>query len=263
MESFKGAILDASRSLAWRLATTGLRRSAIVGALTKSRIQHVQSHAVALLGTSDSDQALIAAVLGFVDLDNASADLSDLVDFLAAFANNRAYHIVRNVDLLGQRRARHARTAWHGLRLRAAVSRVRTGMRAVVRLLHVSCGAVRPTRLLRSTVVHGDRRVWLCSVGLRAVGRSVRLWGHLLTTRIVAGVVPAIVLASAVIAACRLGHVWNHLHSPGNRASRSATPGSVGRRRRSAEPFVELLQEGTSHVVCRYVNGVGHPHDDQ
>lgn len=72
-----------------------------VSELTKSRVEHVQRHAIALLGARDRHEPLIAIVLRFVDLDHTAADLPDLVDLLAALADNGADHVVRDEDLLG------------------------------------------------------------------------------------------------------------------------------------------------------------------
>lgn len=242
------------------LATTGLRGA--IGALTKSRVQHVQGHAVALLSARDRDQALIAAVLRFVNLDDTSTDLPDLVDFLSTFANDGTDHVVRDVDLLRQRGTGHARTALHGSSLRTTVS-VRTSVRAMMRLLHVGRGAIRPTGLLRTTVVHGHSWVRLRSVRLCAIGGCIRLWRHLLSPRILARVVPAIVLTSAIVSTRWLGHVWNHLHTSGDRASRSTTPSRISRGRRASEALIQLLQQRAGHVVGRNVNRVSHAHNYQ
>jgi len=68
--------------------------------LTKSGVQHVQRHAIALLGARDGHEPLVAIVLRLVDLDHTAADLPDLVDLLAALADDGTDHVVRDEDLL-------------------------------------------------------------------------------------------------------------------------------------------------------------------
>lgn len=68
---------------------------------TKSRIQHVESHLVALLCAGDSNQSLIAVILRLVDLDDTSTELSDLVDLSSTLTNDGTNHVVWNEDLLG------------------------------------------------------------------------------------------------------------------------------------------------------------------
>lgn len=72
------------------------------GNLTKARIEHVQSHLVALLRSGNSDKALVAVVGWFVDLDDASAQLSNFVDLSTALTNDSSDHVVGDVDLLGK-----------------------------------------------------------------------------------------------------------------------------------------------------------------
>ncbi len=73
-----------------------------MGKRTKSRIEHVQRHRVALLCPRDRHKSLIAVVLWFVDLDYTSTQVSNLVDLRAAFAYDSAYHIIGNKDLLSK-----------------------------------------------------------------------------------------------------------------------------------------------------------------
>src|SRR5271163_2522619 len=67
---------------------------------TKSRVEHVQCHLVALLGSRDRHQPLIAVVLWLIDLDHTSTQMSNFVDLGASLANDRTDHIIRNENLL-------------------------------------------------------------------------------------------------------------------------------------------------------------------
>lgn len=72
----------------------------LAGRLTKSGIEHIQCHLIALLCARDCNQALVAVVGGLIDLDNATAQLSDFIDLSTTFTNDSSDHIIRNVDLL-------------------------------------------------------------------------------------------------------------------------------------------------------------------
>lgn len=99
-------IVPRCKSAGW-LAGCSTRhgRVGVLTRLTQSRIEHVQRHLVALLGTGDSHEALVVVVLGFVNLDDTSAELADLVDLGAALADDSADHVVRDEDLLSDRLA--------------------------------------------------------------------------------------------------------------------------------------------------------------
>lgn len=228
----------------------------LVGSLTESRVQHVQRHAVALLRASDSDQALVAVVLGLVDLDDAAADLPNLVDLLAALTDDSADHVVGNVDLLCKGSSRHASTTVHGLRLRSTVPYMGTGVRTSVRL-HVGLRTIRASSL--GTIVHRYRRVRLSRMCGATIWRRIGL-RHLLGTRIMARVVSAVVLASPIVATRRLGHVGDDLHASGNSTCRPTTPRRIGRGGRTTKSLVQLFEERASNVVRRNVNGIRHAH---
>jgi hypothetical protein len=69
--------------------------------LTQSRIEHVQGHLVAFLRASNSDKALVVVILWLVDLNDATRELTDLVDLRSSFANDGTDHVIRDEDLLG------------------------------------------------------------------------------------------------------------------------------------------------------------------
>ena len=69
--------------------------------LTKSRVEHVECHLVALSRASNSDKSLVTVVLGFVDLDDTTTEMPNLIDFGTALTDDGTDHVVRNEDLLG------------------------------------------------------------------------------------------------------------------------------------------------------------------
>lgn len=79
----------------------GISVGLMISVLTKSRVQHVKRHAVALLSSSDCHEPLVTVVLWLVNLNHAAADLPDLVDLLTALSDDGADHIVGDEDLLG------------------------------------------------------------------------------------------------------------------------------------------------------------------
>lgn len=78
-----------------------------------------------------------------------------------------------------------------------------------------------------------------------------------------AGIVPAVILTSAVVATSWLGHVRNHLHSPRDCTGWSTTSSGVRRGGWAPEPLVQLLQERAGHIVSSNVDSIGHAHDNQ
>jgi hypothetical protein len=83
------------------------QKAKLVGALTKSRVQHVQSHLVALLRACDCDQTLVAVISGFVNLDHAATKLAYLVDLCTTLTDDGADHVVGDEDLLCERLSGH------------------------------------------------------------------------------------------------------------------------------------------------------------
>lgn len=225
--------------------------------LTKSRIQHVQCHSVALLGTRDCDQALIAVVLGFVDLNNTSADLSNLVDLLSTLANNGTDHVVGDVDLLGQWGTGHTGTTVHGLlTLRSSMGLRCCHMTAMLRR-HVRSGTIATgglggvvQRSTGSRLRHGAvvRRL-LLRIG---VGRQVVVGSRIRTS--------AVVLALSKVASGRLGAVWDDLHTARDDTSGATTARGICRGCRSTEALIELLQKCTSDVIGSDMHSVGYTH---
>ena len=74
---------------------------------TQSGIEHVKCHLVALRCTGNRHQSLVAVVLRLVNLNDASAELSNLVDLSSALADDGTNHVVGDEDLLRQRLARY------------------------------------------------------------------------------------------------------------------------------------------------------------
>lgn len=226
--------------------------------LTKTGIQHVQSHSVTLFGTSDSDQSLIAIVLGLVDLDDASTDLANFVDLLSTLTNDGTDHIVRNVNLLSHGSTGHTGTTVHGLLALRSSMGLRAGdMTTLVR------GHVRS-----STVTTGSLRGIVQRCAGSGLGYSAVVRGLLLRIRIRRQVVvrsrigtSAIVLSLSKVASGWLGAVRDYLHAARYNTCRATTAGCVCRRCRSAEALIELIQERASDIVGGNVYCISHTHD--
>lgn len=205
----------------------------VLNLLTKTRVEHVKRHPVALLCARDCDQPFVAVVLRLVDLNHTTADLAYFVDLLPALSDDGANHIVGDVDLLGQRRARHGSSV-NGLSRVSAV-RLRHGSTGVG--LHRSSGAIAAS--LRCTVVNRHGRVGLgclVRVRLRAVRSS---WQAVMLG---ASVVSAVVVITVTVVAS--GWLWavrDDLHAARDNASRATTPCRIRGGSRAAEPVVQLL----------------------
>lgn len=201
--------------------------------LTKTRVEHVKRHPVALLCARDCDQPFVAVVLRLVDLNHTTADLAYFVDLLPALSDDGSNHIVGDVDLLGQRRA------WHGSSVNGLswVSAVRLRHGSTCMGLHRSSGTIAAS--LRRTIVNGHGRVGLgclVRVGLRAVRSSWQ--AVMLGASVVSAVV---VIAVAVVASGWLRAVRHNLHAARDDASGATAPCRICGGSRSTEPVVQLL----------------------
>lgn len=225
--------------------------------LTKTRIEHVKSHSVALFSTGDRDETLIAIVLRLIDLDHTATDLSDLIDLLSALADDGADHVVGDEDLLGQGRP------WH-TSMRGGTA-VRTGMgswtnmgRRMMRL-GMRSAAIRSTGN-RSTVRHWNRGMGLRVLRMTAIRLGIRVGRHVLGSSLIA---PRIVVAVSKVAASGLGRVWNDLHTTRDRASRATTASSISRRRWTSETFVELLEQCAGNIISRNMDSIRNTHNNK
>lgn len=185
--------------------------------LTKSRIKHVERHAIALFRARDCDQPFVTIVLWFVNLNHTATDLAYLVNLLSSLANDGADHVIGNVDLLSDG------CSWdgtaHGLRLGSPAMRLRASMGRHVRL-NVRCCSI-GTSLL--TILHGNRRIRLS--GMMGVLLRIGRGGQVMSPAIV---VSSVVLASAVMSRGRLWTVGDDLHATRNRTGWGTTSGGIG-----------------------------------
>lgn len=137
----------------------------------------------------------------------------------------------------------------------------RMGLRADVRRsmlgLDMRCGTVRAGDL--STVRHRDgsmgRRLLRMTVWLR-----VGIGGEVLRSLLVTS---GVILAIAIVAAGRRGHVWDDLHTTRHGTSRGTTPSSICRSSRSTKPLVELLKKGAADIISSNMNSVRNAHHDK
>lgn len=212
----------------------------LLSELTEARVEHIERHPVALLSASDCDETLVAVVLWFINLNHAATDLTDLVDLLAALADDRANHVIGNVDLLGERTRTPRTTRTTGttgdgraVGTGGAVGASRTSW---VRL-HVWSGSSVPSSSVAAIGhLNGGIRVGLMRV---AILRRILLGRYVVATRIRTTAV--VVLAVAVVARSRLRVVGNHLqatrHSAGWAAAARCVSGGGG----TTETVIELL----------------------
>lgn len=185
--------------------------------LTKSRVQHVKGHAVALFRSRNRHEPLVAIVLGLVNLNDAAAHLPYLIDLLSSLANDGADHVVGDVDLLRDGASWHA--GMHGLALGSAV-RLGAGMGSHMWLnVRSSCSVC---RRLTCSVLHGNR--WSTVRGTVGVWLGVGGRRHVMGSTLL---VSAVVLCTSVMSRCRLGAVWNHLHASGDGTNGCTTPGGI------------------------------------
>jgi hypothetical protein len=196
--------------------------------LTKSGVEHVKSHPVALFCASDGNQSLIAIVLWLIDLDDTTTHLSDLINLLATLSNDSSDHVIRDIYLLGQGGTRHA--AMDRLCLRATV-----WLWACVRSTmgwYMGCSGTIRSGLGSIVNWHG----WVRMSGMR-IRLGVRRWRHMRS-----GIMSsAIVFSVTVITAGRLWAVRDNLHTARNDAGRTTASSSVCRGCWTAESLIKLL----------------------
>lgn len=225
------------------------------GNLTKPRVEHVECHLVALLGTSDCDKTFIAIVLRLVDLDNGSRQLSDFVDLGASLADDGTHHVVGDEDLLGEGLAgKHVHPGGGlGTALRTALGHRGSSL---TRLVRTSASIL--TTLIGSGIVNrglGGRRGSLAVKVRNAVGVcGCPLRGVIML---------AIGVGVAVLAVEGLRLVRNHLHATGDGSRRSAGARSIGGGSRTTISLGKLLDQSVGNVVCSDVNGIRDTSDNK
>lgn len=228
--------------------------------LTKSRIQHIQCHLIALLSPCNRHQPFVAAFLRLVDFDHTATEVSNLVDLRTTLANYGTNHVVGDVDLLGQWLTGHDSTNGSGRRCRTPgrwcrLGTIRRGLRADCGICGVRSGAGSGSR----TVGHGWLRNRRRSGLSRHVGNTVGARCGPVGVRVMS---PEGVRVT-ILATSRLRDVRHNLHATGNCSSRTSTPGSISGSRRSSKAFGELLDEGSADVVRGNVHGIGNTEDDK
>jgi hypothetical protein len=228
-----------------------------MGGRTKSGIEHIQSHLVALCGTSDSDQALVTTLLGLVDLDDTAAEVTYLVNFGSTLADDGANHVVGNVDLLGQWLTGHGsahrgRGCWRSTARGRLLGAANEGSGLVG-----ACATV--SGLGSGREVHwglGDGSgSWL----------AVQVGNTVCTTTGTVGVrvVTLESLGVAVLAAGGLRNVWNNLHTTRDSTGRTAAASGICRSRGTAVTFRQLLDQGDCDIVGSNVNGICNTENDK
>lgn len=180
--------------------------------------------------------------------------MPNLVDLRAALSDNRANHVVGDVNLLSQWLTRHD-TASRTARSRCArLGRLRCPIwvrlvRASAPIRGMGCTPVRHGGLIDrcgcrlAMEVRDAISARRCAVGVRMMSlEGVRM---------------------SILSSGRLRDIRHHLHPTRDGASWASAAGGVSRRGRSAEAFGELFNQGNSDIVGRNVNGVRNTKYDQ
>lgn len=208
---------------------------------------------IALCGSSDSDQALVAVILGLVDLDDTAAKLSDLIDLGASLANDSSNHIIWNEDLLGQWLTRNNRRGW------ATGAWLRLSKATMVWLLWLlGSDASITSNCGRSTIVHWYSWLGLWGLTMGSIWLAVAVARSRVSTAIVAAVV-----GMSIISSGRLGNIRHNLHTTRNNTSRTSTSRSVSGSCRATKSLGELFEERATNIVCSNVDGVRNTKNDQ
>ena len=240
---------DAFHFLLAKLASTVWRDTTH---LTKSRIEHVQSHLVTLLGSRDCNQTLVTVILRLIDFDNTSAQLPYLVDLRAPLANNSSNHIIRNENLLGERLSRDHTLdrllRWSGMTLLSSTM--------LLRLMRASTCII---RCLWSTAI----MYWLLLLLLWRLTMQVRYTVRIGRRLVSLVCVTAVVVWMTVLSASRLRNIWNNLHASGHNTSRSAAPSGICRSSRSAKSLRQLLDKGLAYVISGYMDSVSNAKNNE
>ena len=207
---------------------------------------------IALLGTSNSNQALIAIILRLIDLDDTPRKLANLINLGTALADDCADHIIRDKDLLGEGLARqhvcHRVCGRSLLRGRASTCLARL----VGACTRVCIGSLR-VRVVNGGLGDGCRG-WAVEIG-DAIGVSRCALG----TVVVAFISVRIPIGSVH----RLWLVGDNLHPPRDWASGAAGAGCVSRCSRAAKTLGQLLDKSIANVVSRDMNCVRNAEHNQ
>lgn len=225
--------------------------------LTESRVEHVQRHLVALLGTRNGHQTLVAAFLGLVYLNHTTTQVAYFIDLRTALANDGTDHIVRDENLLSQW------LTWHGTTSGSCSSRRDWTGGGSLGAAHVGSWLMWCGTSVRGM---GSRTIWHRSLANRGRGRLAMDVGNTIgasSGSVLLGVVTLEVVRVAVLTTGGLGDVGNYLHATRYSTSRAAATGSIGRCCRAAKSFSQLLDKSYSDVVCRNMNSVGDTNNDK
>lgn len=219
--------------------------------LTKSRVEHVKRHLIALRSTRNGDQSLVAVVLWLVDLDDTATKLAYLIDLRSTLADDRSNHVVRNEDLLRKRlawnNALHRLVWWASMRCGTRPAMLSRLLRA-----NATVASCRLASIMERSLWH----LWLETLLHLRLSISVgwALSWVMITT--------SLVIRMAVVAASWLWHIWNYLHTAWDDTGRPTTAGSICRGGRTAEALSELLEESASNIICSNMNRISDTEHD-
>jgi hypothetical protein len=212
---------------------------------------------ITLRGTSDSDETFVAALLGFVDLDDAATQVTYFVNLSTTLSDDGTDHVVGNINLLSQWLARH------GAAYRSRGSWGTTSRGGLLRSANIGSGLMGSCATVGSLGCGGEVHG---SLGNRSRSRLAVKVGNTVRTATGAvgvGVVTLESIGMAVLTAGRLGNVRDDLHAARDSTCRTAAASSVGRGRGTAVTLGQLLNQGGSNVIGGNVNGICDTKDDE
>jgi len=227
------------------------------GLLTKSRVQHVQRHLVAVLCTCNGNKTLIAVIGGLVDLDDTATKLANLIDLRTALSDDGTNHVVGDEDLLCQGLAGHSTN--RSVRGSSTVRNGRCG-----RMGSIGSGSSRAAVRTAARRASSIRHVRM-SIGrlLRGLSMHVRSTISTVSGGALGWFLTAKVLWVRVLASSGLGNVWLDGHAAWDNVGRhSATSGILGRSG-TTESLGQLLNQCLRNIVHSNVHSVSNTQNDQ
>lgn len=224
--------------------------------LTKPRVEHIESHPIALLCASDRNETLVAVVLWLINLNHAPTDLANLVDLLAALSDDSSDHVIGNVDLLSNCLTGHVCTS-HRLPMGANMGM--SSRMADVRRLNMGSRSIAGSG--GGSVVHRHGGSRMNGVGRVAVRLCVGRRRHVMSPRVRTSTVIGVPVA--IVATSGLGIIRDHLHTTRNSADRATAARGISRCSRAAKTLIQLFEKSAANIVGGDVNGVSHTHDNK
>jgi hypothetical protein len=208
---------------------------------------------VAFLGSGNSHQALIAVLLGLIDLDHTATEVPDLIDLGTTLSDDGTDHVIGNVNLLSQWLTRHNTSNGCGRGRGAACL---SGLRCAVwsRLM----GASSCIRGMGGSSIMQSRLSHRCGSRLTV---KVRDPISACSSAIGVGMVSLEMFWMAILTTSGLWDIRDNLHTARHCTSRATAASGISRGCRTSKALSELLDEGYGDVVGSDVDRIGNAED--